>query len=638
MKEQHIKVDTKSPNKLPGIVAAFITALITCIVPPKVWCIDLFWTGDAANPAIAGSGTWATPENREVTSWSSTSTSETAASWVDGSVAHFLGSVGGTATLDSDITAGGITFDLGANAFTINTHGYMLAIQGAGIVNNSGKTQAITNNGSLPSEYPTPAGSTVFLDTSSAGRTTITNNGTIGVDGGLTEFFNASTAGSATITNDGGMGPAASAGGSTLFFNTSSGGSATITNNGGTGPAASPGGSTEFLDTSTAGSAIITNNGGVTAFLNSSTAASATITNSGGTGGTGSVVGLTDFFDTSTAGNATIINNGGASRAAFGGSTVFFDTSTAGNATITNNGGTSGAASGGSTAFFDTSTAGNATIINNGGASRTAFGGSTVFFTTSSAGKATIINNGGTAGGLGGTTRFVASSDGGTARAITNGNGSLDISGLTTAGMGIGSIEGSGNYFLGSKTLSVGGNNLSTTVSGVIQDGGTEGGAGGSLTKVGTGTLTLIGVNTYSGSTKVEDGILAVNTDANLGTGQLTFDGGTLQVLAAEGGIASSKAITLNPGGGTFLADAGTNSTLSGVISGTGSIVKLGGGTLTLTGIDTYTGTTTVNAGSLIVDGSIASAQTLVNAGGLLGGNGSRSRRQPCEQRNCQPW
>jgi autotransporter-associated beta strand protein len=100
---------------------------------------------------------------------------------------------------------------------------------------------------------------------------------------------------------------------------------------------------------------------------------------------------------------------------------------------------------------------------------------------------------------------FQDSSDGGTARAITNGTGGFFISGLTTASMGIGSIEGSGNYFLGSKTLSVGGNNLSTTVSGVIQ------GAGGSLTKIGTGTLTLTGTNTYTGATTVNAGSLIVD-------------------------------------------------------------------------------------------------------------------------------
>src|SRR5208282_2088831 len=196
----------------------------------------------------------------------------------------------------------------------------------------------------------------------------------------------------------------------------------------------------------------IVNNSGATQRIN----------DNGAIGGEISVTpGLTEVFNTATAGNAAIINNGSAFSGGFGGFTGFFNTSTAGNAAITNNG---SAFSGG-------------------------FGGSTGFFNTSTAGNATIITNGGTGGSPAGRTLFSDSSDGGTARAITNGNGSFDISGLTTAGMEIGSIEGSGNYFLGSKTLSVGGNNLSTTVSGVIQDGGLSGGAAGSLTKIGTGTL-----------------------------------------------------------------------------------------------------------------------------------------------------
>jgi autotransporter-associated beta strand protein len=70
---------------------------------------------------------------------------------------------------------------------------------------------------------------------------------------------------------------------------------------------------------------------------------------------------------------------------------------------------------------------------------------------------------------------------------------------------------GSKASVLGSKTLTVGRNNLSTTVSGVIQDGGENGGIGGSLTKVGTGTLTLTGANTYTGTTTVDGGSLIVN-------------------------------------------------------------------------------------------------------------------------------
>ena len=76
--------------------------------------------------------------------------------------------------------------------------------------------------------------------------------------------------------------------------------------------------------------------------------------------------------------------------------------------------------------------------------------------------------------------------------------------------MTAGSIEGAGTYFLGSKELIVGLNNLSTTVSGFIA------GDGGSLVKVGTGTLTLTGNNLYSGGTTIEDGTLVVGGQAPL--------------------------------------------------------------------------------------------------------------------------
>ncbi len=72
------------------------------------------------------------------------------------------------------------------------------------------------------------------------------------------------------------------------------------------------------------------------------------------------------------------------------------------------------------------------------------------------------------------------------------------MSGLTTTSMTAGSIEGAGSYILGAKILTVGSNDLSTTVSGVIS------GPGGSLTKVGTGTLTLTNIETYTGATTVK--------------------------------------------------------------------------------------------------------------------------------------
>jgi outer membrane autotransporter protein len=111
------------------------------------------------------------------------------------------------------------------------------------------------------------------------------------------------------------------------------------------------------------------------------------------------------------------------------------------------------------------------------------------------------------------------------------------------------------------------------------------------------------------------DGILIIN----LGTGPLGFDGGTLQALAAGGGIISNKAITLNALGGTFLADAGTASNLAGAISGTGALIKDGLGALALSGKNTYTGGTVLQVGTLTVNGAqaLGFGNLMVN-GGIL--------------------
>ena len=88
----------------------------------------------------------------------------------------------------------------------------------------------------------------------------------------------------------------------------------------------------------------------------------------------------------------------------------------------------------------------------------------------------------------------------------------------------------------------------------------------------------MTGANSYSGGTNLNGGILAVNSDLNLGTGPLSFNGGTLEALGAGGGIISFKAVNLATGGGSFLADAGTTSALSGLISGLGAWTKSGPG------------------------------------------------------------
>src|SRR6202012_1822855 len=122
-------------------------------------------------------------------------------------------------------------------------------------------------------------------------------------------------------------------------------------------------------------------------------------------------------------------------------------------------------------------------------------------------------------------------STGGSARFVTNAGGLFDMSGLTAGGMTAGSIEGAGNYFLGAKALTVGSNNRSMTVDGVIS------GVGGSLTKVGTGTMTLTNTDTYTGATNVNGGALVV--DGSIASSSLTTVN-TGAILAGSGMVGST--------------------------------------------------------------------------------------------------
>ncbi|WP_445400290.1 DUF4347 domain-containing protein [Zobellella sp. An-6] len=138
----------------------------------------------------------------------------------------------------------------------------------------------------------------------------------------------------------------------------------------------------------------------------------------------------------------------------------------------------------------------------------------------------------------------------------------------------------------------------------------------GELVKAGAGTLTLSGTNSYSGGTRVTAGQLAITSDANLGSGNLTLDGGWLHNGNAT--FTLSRDITLGAaGGGVFVVNG--DLTVSGVISGSGALTKLGGRTLTLSGINTYSGTTNLSAGTLSVAGDAnLGTGSLTLSGGTL--------------------
>ncbi|HSI15083.1 MAG TPA: autotransporter-associated beta strand repeat-containing protein, partial [Chthoniobacter sp.] len=270
---------------------------------------------------------------------------------------------------------------------------------------------------------------------------------------------------------------------------------------------------------------------------------------------------------------------------------------------------------GGLLEFSSLASAGNANIINQGGTVTGAAGGYTVFDGAAKGGSATITTNGGSNGGGGGGTLFRDSTDGGTARAITNGNGVFDISQLTSGGMKIGSIEGSGSYYLGANSLTVGGNNLSTTVSGVIADNGVTDGTGGSLIKTGTGTLTLTAANTYTGGTTVGAGVVQLGTAGTAGTldgtGTISVNsGGVLRIVnagAAIYGVTIANDITNgvpNAGLGTVDIHSANLNLLAGTLTnGSAGLLALtqnGSGTTIVTNANNlYSGATTITGGIL---------------------------------------
>ena len=145
----------------------------------------------------------------------------------------------------------------------------------------------------------------------------------------------------------------------------------------------------------------------------------------------------------------------------------------------------------------------------------------------------------------------------------------------------------------------------------------------GSVSQIGAGAAILSNFNLYSGGTSLLGGSLGVGADGALGTGTLTVGPGNHGLFAAGRDVSENNPITLN---GTLVViddPAGAhNLTLTGTISGAGGLTKLGRAVLTLTGTSRYQGATIVQAGSLVVDGAVATPSTLVEPGALLGGTG----------------
>ena len=226
-------------------------------------------------------------------------------------------------------------------------------------------------------------------------------------------------------------------------------------------------------------------------------------------------------------------------------------------------------------------------------------------------------------------------------------SGSYALSGIgqLSAQSEIIGLHGSGTF------TQTGGTN---TVSNTLSLGPSQFGSTGSYELSGMGQLSTMstvvgdgfgGIFTQSGGThSVSNGLLLGN---NLGSGSYIFNGGTLILnslgkgsgsalfyfgggtLRASGDFATSLPMTLSGSGGDATIDtAGYSVLCAGILSGSGGLIKTGSGTLTLSaGTNTYSGITTVNAGSLqavrpsALPGFSISGRVVVNSGGTMAVN-----------------
>jgi autotransporter-associated beta strand protein len=180
-------------------------------------------------------------------------------------------------------------------------------------------------------------------------------------------------------------------------------------------------------------------------------------------------------------------------------------------------------------------------------------------------------------------------------------------------------------------TLLAGGGTIETDRATIL--GGNISGAGG-LTKTGIQILSLTGTNTYLGATNILAGQLQADAVGGLSASSAftVAAGATLELRGLDqsiGSLAGAGSVTNFNVASSVLTTGNdnTSTTFSGTLAdatGALSLIKVGTGTQTLSGINTYTGNTTVNGGRLEVDGSIATSQlTTVNASAMLAGTGT---------------
>ncbi len=156
------------------------------------------------------------------------------------------------------------------------------------------------------------------------------------------------------------------------------------------------------------------------------------------------------------------------------------------------------------------------------------------------------------------------------------------------------------------------------TFSGVIS-------GNGALAQSGSGTLVLSAANIYTGATSINAGTLSIASNASLGAvaiaATLNINGGTLLTTATftmDNAGNNKRGIIIGGGGTTISNSSATQLTVTGVVSGAGSLTKTGIGTTLLSGANTYSGDTIVKSGALVIAGAPTGSGATTITGGTL--------------------